>query len=300
MMKKSLREIYRECLLNRNAYMQLTDLDSGKVDNGKMSVINMITFIIASAIYTYETILDVFKVDVAKLLARRVNGTAPYYASVAKMFQYAGDGKNDEMVFNEDTYQVEYKVKNEDNRIIEEAACSSNSQYDLILKVCKKNKDTASRSPFTQLNLQELSAFRSYIDSIKFIGAKIKCQSSPPDLVYVSGTVKYDARYHVKEQVEKDILAAMEELSKGFSFSSQVSYQLIFNLISDVTGVTTVNSDLHVWVRQYNDGVGSYGERELVGTNIDLHSGYLSFYDAGNSNIEFGETGINLQPSGNE
>ena len=59
--------------------------------DSKLSVLNGITWVAAAVIYTFESLMDVFAVDIADAINERVNGTPAYYANALLQYQQ-GDG----------------------------------------------------------------------------------------------------------------------------------------------------------------------------------------------------------------
>ena len=108
-MSRSISQIYAEAVAKRNNYLQISSLNSGRSE-AKLSVINILTYIMAALIYSYEILLDVFQVQIANLIAKRINGTGPYYAQMALYFQYNPDTETmDEMVFDDTDFNFKFK-----------------------------------------------------------------------------------------------------------------------------------------------------------------------------------------------
>lgn len=135
---RSVSQIYSEAVTTRNNYLQLTELNTGR-SNSKLSMINLLTYVVAVCIHTYEAILDLFQVRVAEVLNGRINGTPDWYAIMAKKFQYNHVTETgDELVFNEETMKIEYSKVDASHRIVEKAAWQTDADgRALTLKVCK-------------------------------------------------------------------------------------------------------------------------------------------------------------------
>ena len=58
-MSKSLSQIYSEAIQTRNNYLQITELNSG-LTNSKMSILNLITYVMSVLIHSYHVMLDIF------------------------------------------------------------------------------------------------------------------------------------------------------------------------------------------------------------------------------------------------
>ena len=70
-MARTLTEIFTQAKEARNNYLQLTEFEN----DSKMSVIDAFTWVSSACIWTFENLLDVFKVDLARDLQNRINGT---------------------------------------------------------------------------------------------------------------------------------------------------------------------------------------------------------------------------------
>lgn len=139
-MSKSLSQIYSEAIQTRNNYLQITELNSG-LTNSKMSILNLITYVMSVLIHSYHVILDIFEIEIANIISTRINGTAQWYVIMATKFQYNNNTKNcDQLVFDEDTLKIKFNKVDTSHQIIAKAAYVDNDTKDgIILKVCKNN-----------------------------------------------------------------------------------------------------------------------------------------------------------------
>ena len=71
-MSKSLSQIYSEAIQTRNNYLQITELNSG-LTNSKMSILNLITYVMSVLIHSYHVILDIFEIEIANIISTRIN-----------------------------------------------------------------------------------------------------------------------------------------------------------------------------------------------------------------------------------
>ena len=60
-MARTLSDIYQEAKTARDARLELTEFHNGS----KMSILDAFTWVTAACIWSFENLLDVFKVDVA-------------------------------------------------------------------------------------------------------------------------------------------------------------------------------------------------------------------------------------------
>jgi len=82
-MSRTIKEIYNEAVAERNRRLELAEFAS----DSKLSVMNGILWVVAAAIYSFETLLDVFAVDISEAINGRINGTPAYYANA--LLQYS-------------------------------------------------------------------------------------------------------------------------------------------------------------------------------------------------------------------
>lgn len=82
-MSRTIKEIYNEAVAERNRRLELAEFAS----DSKLSVMNGILWVVAAAIYSFETLLDVFAVDISEAINGRINGTPAYYANALLQYQ---------------------------------------------------------------------------------------------------------------------------------------------------------------------------------------------------------------------
>ena len=68
-MARTLTEIYLMAKQRRDERLELTEFHN----SSKMSVLDAFTWVSSACIWTFENIMDVFKVDVAQDLQNRIN-----------------------------------------------------------------------------------------------------------------------------------------------------------------------------------------------------------------------------------
>lgn len=284
---RSVSQIYSEAVTIRNNYLQLTELNSGR-SNSKLSILNLITYVFAVCIHTYEVILDLFQVRLAQVLNGRINGTPDWYAMIVKKFQYNNvTEKGDELVFNEDTLKIEYKTIDISHRIVERAAWQLDEDNStLILKVVKANTNSTEIDngiPYTQLSDSELTALKSFLMQIKFVGAIVNCETYPADIVTVeapkTSPIFYNDSFITEAQALEKIKASLIEFSNSFEFNGYLYYQSIVDAIRQTEYITDVGNGLRVNINSFDNEKRAYeGNMPLKG-RTRLRSGYIRFLD---------------------
>lgn len=282
---RSVSQIYSEAVTVRNNYLQLTELNSGR-SNSKLSILNLLTYVVAVCIHTYETVLDLFQVRMAEVLKGRINGTPDWYAAMARKFQFNPvTGYGDELRFNEDTLKIEYVKTDTGHRIIRQAAWQMNElDGGLILKVCKANSDsneTNAGVPYMKLDDSEMTAFKMFIEQIKFVGADIQCLSLPADIVTIvadrENPIFYNDSYITAAQAMENIRKSIVSFAGGLEFNGMFYYQAVLDALRKAEHISDIGHNIKVYVSSYNETEGRYGEAIELNGRTRLKSGYVRF-----------------------
>lgn len=268
-MSRTLTEIYNEAVETRNKYLELTEL----TNDSKMSIINAFTWVTAAAIYSFETLLDVFTTDIAKTFTQRINGTSAYYANAMLKWQYG-----DDLIINDEGTAFHYATEDTTKRLITHVSYQEyyNEEFKdniLILKVASGEGRSLS-----QLSDEELIAAREYLNQIKFAGVKCNVVSRRGDVLVPRLTVYYDGAI-TKEELYDNIDTALIDFIVNMKFDSLVYSQKIIDAIQKVEHVTDVHIDHEasveqgIFIAQYNDN-NELGPLTKIERKCYLASGY--------------------------
>lgn len=268
-MSRTLTEIYNEAVETRNKYLELTEL----TNDSKMSIINAFTWVTAAAIYSFETLLDVFTTDIAKTFTQRINGTSAYYANAMLKWQYG-----DDLIINDEGTAFHYATEDTTKRLITHVSYQEyyNEEFKdniLILKVASGEGRSLS-----QLSDEELIAARAYLNQIKFAGVKCNVVSRRGDVLVPRLTVYYDGAI-TKEELYDNIDTALIDFIVNMKFDSLVYSQKIIDAIQKVEHVTDVHIDHEasveqgIFIAQYNDN-NELGPLIKIERKCYLASGY--------------------------
>lgn len=268
-MSRTLTEIYNEAVETRSKYLELTEL----TNDSKMSIINAFTWVTAAAIYSFETLLDVFTTDIAKTFTQRINGTSAYYANAMLKWQYG-----DDLIINNEGTAFHYATEDTTKRLITHVSYQEyyNEEFKdniLILKVA-----TGEGSSLSQLSDEELIAARAYLNQIKFAGVKCNVVSRRGDVLVPRVTVYYDGAI-TKEELYDNIDTALIDFIVNMKFDSLIYSQKIIDAIQKVEHVTDVHIDHEasveqgIFIAQYNDN-NELGPLTKIERKCYLASGY--------------------------
>lgn len=269
-MSRTLTEIYNEAVSTRNRYLELTELENGS----KMSIINAFTWVVAAAIHSFETLQDVFMLDVARAFNGRINGTPAYYANAMRKWQYG-----DELVVNDEGTSFSYPTEDHSKRLITHVSYQEYHSEEfkddiLILKVA-----TGEDGKLTRLTDEQLVAARAYLGRIKFAGVKCNVVSRMGDVLVPRLTVFYDGAVS-KEELYDSIDDALTRFVASMDFDSVLYTQKVIDSIQKVEHVTDVFIDKGasveqgVFLAQYDDN-NSLGKLTKVERKCYTSSGYI-------------------------
>lgn len=290
---RSVSQIYSEAVSIRNNYLQFTELNTGR-SNSKLSMINLLTYVVAVCIHSYEAVLDLFQVKIAQVLNGRINGTPDWYALMAKKFQYnAVSQTGDELVFNENTLKIEYVNPDASRRIIEKVAWERDeNDGSLILKVCKANtnsEEVDNGVPYMPLSDYELIAFKMYMQQIRFIGADIYCESNPGDILTIiadsDNPIYFNDSYVTAAQAISSIKQEMIDFANAMEYDGYLYYQAILDVIRKTEHITDIGGNIKIYISQYNSVDRTYDTPIRLNGRTKLKSGYLRLMDADGINV---------------
>ena len=234
-MSRTIKEIYNEAIAERNRRLELTEFAS----DSKMSVMNGILWVVAAVIYSFESLLDVFAVDISEAINGRINGTPAYYANALLQYQ-----QGDELTVREDGLAFGYANIDETKRIVTqvsymESTDDRNLDSKLILKVATGAKGSLSAIP-----PKELAPINAYINKLKFAGTRVEVISTKGDVLIPRLTVFHDGAVpesEVYDSIEEQLNAYMMDID----FDAAVYVSRLTDAIRRAKHLTDVHIDGH-------------------------------------------------------
>ena len=232
-MSRTIKDIYNAAVAERNKRLELSEFKS----DSKMSVMNGIVWVVAAVIYSFETLLDVFAVDITEAINGRINGTPNYYANALLQYQ-----QGDELIVREDGLAFGYAAVDETKRIITqvsyvESTDDQNIDSKLILKVA-----TGSKGNLEAIPAEELVPINAYIGKLKFAGTRVEVISTKGDVLIPRLTVFYDGAIPESEMYDA-IEAQLKEYVMNIEFDAAVYVSRLTDAIRKAEHVTDVFID---------------------------------------------------------
>ena len=269
-MARSINEIYKEIVAEKDKRLELSEYKS----DSKVSVINGIAWFVSAAIYSFETIMDTFIVDINDIIKDRINGTPSYYVNAALKYQHG-----DKLKIKDDGVGFGYEKTDETKRIITQASYqeSSNPQSldtKLILKVA-----TGTNGKLSPLTEDQLTQVTAYINQIKFAGTYIEVVSRKGDIIIPRLTVFYDGSV-MEETMRSALDDALNKFIMETKFNSAIYVSSIVSCLMAVEHVTDVYMDVNavpqqgVYIVSYESD-GTQSEEKRVGRMTYASSGFL-------------------------
>ena len=246
-MARTLSEIYsfaKEC---RKQYLELTEWEN----DSKMSILDAITWVQSSCIWAFENIIDVFKIDLAKVLQNRINGTPGYYANA--LFKYQS---GDELEMNDEGTAFSYPTIDETKRIITKVAYSETVQENFHDKLLLLKIATGNPGAYQQIDSDEMVAIRAYVNQIAFAGTSITVVSRKGDVLVPKFTVYYDGAI-TEEEVYTNIEDSINQFVANVDFNGFIYTQKLIDAIQSAEHVVDVHisatGNQGLFVAQYDD-----------------------------------------------
>lgn len=269
-MARTINEIYKGIVAEKDKRLELSDIQS----DSKVSIFNGIAWVVAAAIYSFETIMDVFTLDMNTALQERINGTPSYYVNSLLKYQHG-----DKLKVREDGLGFGYEKVDESKRIVTQASYQEDSNDQsldtkLILKVA-----TGVNGKLSPLTPDQLMMVTSYINQIKFAGTTIEVVSRKGDIIIPRLTVYHDGALP-EETMRSKIDDALNAFIMETKFNSAIYVSNIVSCLTTIEHVTDVYMDVNavpqqgVYIISYESD-GSMSEEKRIGRMTFASSGFL-------------------------
>lgn len=274
-MARTLTEIYTVAKQCRDKYLELTEFQN----DSKMSILDAFTWVTSSCIWAFENILDVFKVDLAKDLQNRVNGTPAYFANALLKYQ-----SGDDLVVSEDGASFSYATIDESKRIISKVSYSEVVEDGYHDKLAIYKIATGEPGAYARIEEDELLAIRAYLGKILFAGQHAMVVSRNGDVLIPRVTVYHDGAIS-EDELYTNIENSLNDFIANMSFDGMLYAQKIIDCIQNAEHVTDVEVDRTgtdqqgIFIAMYDDDNNLIevedSVEQRIGRYIIPNSGYI-------------------------
>lgn len=275
-MARTLDTIITEIKVNIRTYSSLNSLLFPEDGGSKTSVFNVIIFVVAAAIYTFEVLIDILKSDIQAIADAAPSGNKQWLRAQILKFQY-GD-----IIQISPNFVPYYTVIDPSKQIIKQTSVVE-SGVAVTIKVAKG-------SPLVPLSGSELSALIDYYygtdtsQGIGFAGIAPNIISLDPDRIRVQATVYFYGQY-TQSVVSANVIIAINNFLATFqniAFDGTVFMIRMVDAIQNVAGISRVHID-DIKVRQSSVPLGSATTLDVQGF-YNTYAGYIISEDtAGNT-----------------
>lgn len=274
-MARTLTEIYTVAKQCRDKYLELTEFKN----DSKMSILDAFTWVTSSCIWAFENILDVFKVDLAKDLQNRVNGTPAYFANALLKYQ-----SGDDLVVSEDGTSFSYATIDESKRIISKVSYSEVVEDGYHDKLAIYKIATGEPGAYARIEEDELLAIRAYLGKILFAGQHAMVVSRNGDVLIPRVTVYHDGAIS-EDELYTNIENSLNDFIANMSFDGMLYAQKIIDCIQNAEHVTDVEVDRTgtdqqgIFIAMYDDDNNLIevedSVEQRIGRYVIPNSGYI-------------------------
>ena len=147
----------------------------------KVSVENMLMYVVAFVAHTLEVMMDAFRKDVDTQIAQNIVPTVRWYHTKAMAFQYG-----DRLVYNEEYGHFEYPTEDSSKKLVKYCSVKDRGVSIQVL-VSGENNGFPS-----VLSNDVLLAFKSYMNQVKVAGVILDVKSLAADGIRISAEIQID------------------------------------------------------------------------------------------------------------
>ena len=228
----------------------------------KVSVENMLMYVVAFVAHTLEVMMDAFRKDVDTQIAQNIVPTVRWYHTQAVAFQYG-----DQLVYNEEYGHFEYPEVNEDKKLVKYCAVKDRGGSIQVLV-----SGDANGVP-SVLSNNVLSAFKSYMNQVKVAGVILDVKSLAADGVRIQADVQVDPQIITTDGVRiSDGTKAVEDAINGYL--ANIVYGGTFNKTKLVDAIQNVEGVVDVTLGKVEvKPSGSTTYTEMTSNNYSAVSG---------------------------
>lgn len=199
-----------------------------------VSIENIILYIVAVCAYTLEVMFDGFKQDVEDRIAQNIVPTIRWYHTQSVNFQYG-----DALIFDELTQSFRYAAEDDSKKVVK--YCAVRDRGGSIQVLVSGDSDGKP----SVLSSDVLTAFKSYMNSVKIAGVILDIRSLPADSIEITAQVEVDPQQITEEGVRISdgsypIVDAVNAYLANIVYGGTFNKTKCVDAIQNVPGVTDV------------------------------------------------------------
>lgn len=236
---RTIAEIYQDIITFKDAQTQLQGLApdndaverlrAGLASTTRVAIWRLWAYVTAVAIWTHESLFELFKTEIQDTVSKGIAGTARWYRDRVFEFQFG-----DSLEYNSMTGKYGYAVLDESKQIVTRCAIVEEASGVLSVKVAKGDD-----SALAPLATAELTALSSYVKAIRFAGTRFQIVSGTGDILRPSLTIYHDGNIP-EATVSVSVQAAIQTHVASLPFNGDLLVSALVDEIQQVEGVIDV------------------------------------------------------------
>lgn len=239
----------------------------------KISLENILFFIVATCMWVNQQLFVRHKVDIERLLNEQRAHTSNWYAHKAKQFQFG-----QELVSETDQYNNAGLTGEQIDKmqvVKYSAAVESFDKSILYLKIA--TDDGGKRKP---LSNSQLIAFKTYLNAIQDAGVRIQVINDPADQMKLKIDIYYDSLLldqdgkRLDDEADTPVQDAIRNYLNNLPFNGMYTNQSLVDTLQNVEGVEVAE------IKQASSKYGAYTEFTEIDAREIAHAGYYEVLDA--------------------
>lgn len=234
-MARSIQEIYDEMIDEKENQTSLSGLTptpetyanflAQLASSSKVAIWRLFIYIVATSIYTFEVLLDRFKVDIEDLAAQSETGTLRWHQERALDFQFG-----DVLIYEDGKYK--YATIDESLQVVKRCSTAERSNGVVVIKTAKLD---GSGLP-EPLSAAELAGLEDYFSDIKFAGTFLDIVSFPADDLKLEYNIYYSAQIPLAD-IQTAVFAAVNAYIEELPFDGVLNINKLTDALQVVEGV---------------------------------------------------------------
>lgn len=201
---------------------------SGLNSTSQVAIYTLWKYIMSAAIFSHETLWDLFKVELEAISDATPTGTESWVREQLLKFQYSLTTPQIVQLVN---FVPAYDIVNEALQIITRASVTTTANKLVNVKVAKAD-------PPVKLATAELNSLVSYLDDIGYAGVTFAVSSKTSDKLFLEAEIFYDGQY--ASTISATVIAALETYLANIPFDGNVRVQSVIDAVQAVEGVTDI------------------------------------------------------------
>lgn len=276
-MARTIDEIQNEIKVKVRTYPSLDKFLFPEDGGSSVGVFNLLIYIVAFVLFTFETLADSFREDVVNASQEAPVGNPQWVRKQILLFQL-GD-----LIILDENFLPYYEVVDEDLRIVSNCSITEEFSSEIKIKVAKTVADE-----LVPLDAGEITALEDYYfgaadqQGIGFAGVRAEFLSQNPDRMKVTGEAFYFGQF-IESLVKQEVVDTINAHFQNIGFDGKVYLNRLVAEVEAIEGVNNFqvsNVVAREWDVILNDGVNI-----PVNGTYETIAGYLISEDGSGSTL---------------